>query len=247
MLVSWQSDADAADTKSELSVKSPAAHAATAHHQHPNANAATAADTQSKHPASSAAAYSATAELSENEQIAENLSIPKQTSYAEPQRITSMSQKTIERALPELVEPGWINVTHRASGFEIDLAMNDGGLHLLIEESERRQSFAGRRSQNDEWKEGIISHMLCYETEYRKLSETLSESLPTTIHNPAGLLSRTAEHIRLQPHLSVRTPRPKISSSASFIDETIAGIAMSLASPGVQSSSDSSRSWGDEA
>jgi hypothetical protein len=61
MLVSWQSDADAADTKSELSVKSPAAHAATAHHQHPNANAATAADTQSKHPASSAAAYSATA------------------------------------------------------------------------------------------------------------------------------------------------------------------------------------------
>ena len=51
----------------------------------------------------------------------------------------------------------------------------------------------------------------------------------------------------LQPHLSVRTPRPKIYSSARFIDETIAGIAMSLASPGVQSSSDSSRSWGDEA
>ena len=77
MLVSWQSDADAADTKSEHSVNSPAAYAATAHHQHPNANDATAADTQSKHPASSAAAYSANVELSENEQIAENLTMPK--------------------------------------------------------------------------------------------------------------------------------------------------------------------------
>ena len=80
MLVSWQSDADAADTKSEHPVKSPAAYAATAHHQHHNANAATAADTKSEHPVKSPAAYAATVELSENEQLAETLAIPKRAS-----------------------------------------------------------------------------------------------------------------------------------------------------------------------
>ena len=78
--------------------------------------------------------------------------------------------KTLERTLPEFIEPGWINVTHRGSGFEIGLAINARGLHLLIEERERRQSISGRRSQSDEWKERIISHMLCYETKYRKLA-----------------------------------------------------------------------------
>ena len=185
------------------------------------------------------------------------------TSYAELQRITSMSRKTLERAIPELVDLGWINVTHRGSDIEIGLALNDRGLHLLIEERERRQSFAGRRVHNDEWTErimshlintlaldperaeklpkwqllrskirSIISHMLFYETECRKLAETLTESLPSAIHDPAGLLlSRASEHIRHHPHLSARAPRPKNGSSKRFIDETIAGITKTLAAP----------------
>jgi hypothetical protein len=78
----------------------------------------------------------------------------------------------------------------------------------------------------------MVSHMLCYETESRKLVDALTESLPTVIHDPAGLmLSRAAEHIRRYPHLSARAPRPKNGSSARLIDDTIAGIAKSLTAP----------------
>jgi hypothetical protein len=185
------------------------------------------------------------------------------SSYAELQRITGMSRKTLERALPELSELGWINVTHRGSVIGIDLAMSDRGLDLLLEERERRQSFAGRRAGNDEWTEriiahlvttlalnpeqaerlprwrllrskirSIVSHMLCYETESRKLVDSLTESLPSAIHDPAGLLlSRAAEHIRRYPHLGARAPRPKNGSSARLVDETIASIASSLTGP----------------
>jgi hypothetical protein len=185
------------------------------------------------------------------------------TSYAELQRITGMSRKTLERALPELAELGWLDVTNRGSTIEVGLAMSDRGLDLLLEERERRQSFAGRRERNDEWTERImthlattlaihpdeaarlpkwrllrskvrsmVSHMLCYETESRKLVDALTESLPTVIHDPAGLmLSRAAEHIRRYPHLSARAPRPKNGSSARLIDDTIAGIAKSLTAP----------------
>ncbi len=201
------------------------------------------------------------------------------TSYAELHRITAMSRKTLERALPELAERGWISVTHRGSNIEIGLAMSEHGLDLLLEERERRQSFAGRRATNDEWTDriitrlvttlelhpeqverlpqwrllrakirSIVSHMLCYETESQKLVNTLTESLPTSIQDPAGLLlSRASEHIRLHPHLSARAPRPKNGASTQLIDATIAGIAKSLTAPSVQSSSDSSRSWGDDA
>jgi len=157
--------------------------------------------------------------------------------------------------------------------------MSEQGLDLLLEERERRQSFAGRRATNDEWTDriiahlvdtlelhpeqierlprwrplrakirSIVSHMLCYETESQKLVNTLTESLPTSIQDPAGLLlSRASEHIRLHPHLSARAPRPKNGASTQLIDATIAGIAKSLTAPSVQSSSDSSRSWGDDA
>ena len=184
------------------------------------------------------------------------------TSYAELQRITAMSRKTLERALPELAELGWISVTHRGSNIEIGLAMTEHGLDLLLEERERRQSFAGRRATNDEWTDriitrlvttlelhpeqierlprwrllrakirSIVSHMLCYETESQKLFNTLTESLPTSIQDPAGLLlSRADEHIRLHPHLSARSPRPKKNQTTRLIDETIADLSRSLAS-----------------
>jgi len=185
------------------------------------------------------------------------------TSYAELQRITGMSRKTLERALPELAELGWVDVTHTGSTIGLSLAMRDRGLDLLLEERERRKTFAGRQVHNDEWTErimshlantlalsaetveklprwrllrskirSIVSHMLCYETECRKLVDSLTESLPTSIHDPAGLLlSRAAEHIRRYPHLSARAPRPKNGSSARLIDETIASIAGSLTVP----------------
>jgi DNA-binding GntR family transcriptional regulator len=185
------------------------------------------------------------------------------TSYAELHRITAMSRKTLERALPELAERGWISVTHRGSNIELGLVMSEHGLDLLLEERERRQSFAGRRATNDEWTDriitrlvttlelhpeqverlprwrllrakirSIVSHMLCYETESQKLFNTLTESLPTSIQDPAGmLLSRAGEHIRLHPHLSARAPRPKSGSSARFIHATIADIANSLTPP----------------
>ena len=185
------------------------------------------------------------------------------TSYAELQRITAMSRKTLERALPELAELGWVNLTHSGSAIGLSLAMSDRGLDLLLEERERRTSFAGRQVHNDEWTESImshlvttlalhpehverlprwrllrskirsiVSHMLCYETECRKLVDSLTESLPASIHDPAGLLlSRAAEHIRRYPHLSARAPRPKNGSSSRLIDETIASIAGSLTAP----------------
>ncbi len=185
------------------------------------------------------------------------------TSYAELHRITAMSRKTLERALPELAERGWISVTHQGSTIEIGLAMSEHGLDLFLEERERRKSFAGRRAANDEWTDSIIahlvttlelhpeqverlprwrllrakirsivSHMLCYETESKKLVATLTESLPTSIQDPAGLmLSRACEHLRLHPHLSARAPRPKSGASAQFIEATIANIAESLAVP----------------
>ncbi len=185
------------------------------------------------------------------------------TSYAELQRITAMSRKTLERALPELAELGWVDVTHTGSTIGISLAMRDRGLDLLLEERERRKTFAGRQVHNDEWTErimshlantlalsaetveklpkwrllrskirSIVSHMLCYETECRKLVDSLTESLPASIHDPAGLfLSRAAEHIRRYPHLSARAPRPKNGSSTQLIDETITSIASSLTAP----------------
>jgi len=62
--------------------------------------------------------------------------------------------------------------------------------------------------------------------------DSLTESLPDQIRDPAGLLlARAAEHIRRYPHLSARAPRPKNGSSARLIDETIANIASSLALP----------------
>jgi hypothetical protein len=74
--------------------------------------------------------------------------------------------------------------------------------------------------------------MLCFKTECRKLVDALTESLPTAIHDPAGLLlSRAAEHIRHYPHLSARAPRPKSGSSARLIDDTIADVAKKLAAP----------------
>ena len=82
------------------------------------------------------------------------------TSYAELHRITAMSRKTLERALPELAERGWISVTHRGSNIEIGLAMSEHGLDLLLEERERRQSFAGRRATNDEWTDRIITRLV---------------------------------------------------------------------------------------
>lgn len=183
------------------------------------------------------------------------------TSYAELQRITAMSRKTLERALPELAERGWISVTHQGSKIEIGLAMSEHGLDLFLEERERRKSFAGRRATNDEWTErimvhlittlalhpdhterlpkwrllrakirSIVSHMLCYETESKKLVDTLTESLPKSIQDPAGLLlSRAGEHVRLHPHLSARAPRPKSGASARLIGETIADLSRSLA------------------
>ena len=185
------------------------------------------------------------------------------TSYAELHRITAMSRKTLERALPELAERGWISVTHQGSTIEIGLAMSEHGLDLFLEERERRKSFAGRRAANDEWTDSIIahlvttlelhpeqverlprwrllrakirsivSHMLCYETESKKLVDTLTESLPKSIQDPAGLLlSRAGEHVRLHPHLSARAPRPKSGASARFIDATIDDIAETLAVP----------------
>jgi hypothetical protein len=185
------------------------------------------------------------------------------SSYAELQRITAMSRKTLERALPELAELGWVDVTHTGSTIGLNLTMMDRGLDLLLEERERRKTFAGRQVHNDDWTErimshlantlalspemeeklpkwrllrskirSIVSHMLCYETECRKLVDSLTESLPTSIHDPAGLLlSRAAEHIRRYPHLSARAPHPKSDSSARLINDTIAGIAKSLAAP----------------
>jgi hypothetical protein len=185
------------------------------------------------------------------------------TSYAELQRITGMSRKTLERALPELAELGWVDVTHRGSAIGLSLAMSDRGLDLLLEERERRTSFAGRQVHNDEWTanimshlattlgmtpehaetlpkwgllrskiRSIVSHMLCYETECRKLVDSLTESLPDQIRDPARLLlARAAEHIRRYPHLSARAPSPKNGSSTRLIDETIASIASSLTAP----------------
>lgn len=185
------------------------------------------------------------------------------TSYSELQRITAMSRKTLERALPELAELGWVDVTHTGSTIGISLAMRDRGLDLLLEERERRKTFAGRQVHNDEWTErimshlantlalnpemakklpkwrllrskirSIVSHMLCYETECRKLVDSLTESLPTSIHDPAGLLlSRAAEHIRRYPHLSVRAPRHKTFSSSQLVDATIANLATALSEP----------------
>ena len=185
------------------------------------------------------------------------------TSYAELHRITAMSRKTLERALPELAERGWISVIHQGSTIEIGLAMSEHGLDLFLEERERRKSFAGRRAANDEWTDSIIahlvttlelhpdqverlprwrllrakirsivSHMLCYETESKKLVDTLTESLPKSIQDPAGLLlSRAGEHVQLHPHLSARAPRPKSGASARFIDATIDDIAETLAVP----------------
>jgi DNA-binding MarR family transcriptional regulator len=73
------------------------------------------------------------------------------TSYAELRQVTRMSQKSLERALPELIAGGWVSTERSEGNIYITLRLNDRGLDLLLDERERRRQFAGRREINEQW------------------------------------------------------------------------------------------------
>ena len=73
------------------------------------------------------------------------------TSYAELRQISRMSQKSLERALPELISAGWITTDAENGNIFITLRLSERGLDLLLEERERRRHFAGRREINEQW------------------------------------------------------------------------------------------------
>jgi hypothetical protein len=73
------------------------------------------------------------------------------TSYAELRQVTRMSQKSLERALPELIACGWVSTERAEGNIYITLRLNDRGLDLLLDERERRRQFAGRREINEQW------------------------------------------------------------------------------------------------
>ena len=180
------------------------------------------------------------------------------TSYAELRQITRMSQKSLERALPELISVGWIATDNENGNIFITLQFTDRGLDLLLDERERRRQFAGRREINEQWAtfvfdnavshlgidpdtvrgirkwrtlhakiRSIVSHMTFLQTETRKLLDELTEALPHTMLDPAGLLlSRAAEHIKHRPHLGARSSKvgPTTPSGSSHLDETITNL-----------------------
>lgn len=81
------------------------------------------------------------------------------TSHVELRRVTGMSKKTVERALPELAAAGWIRSSNGAAGeLRLVLVIDERGLDLLLDERDRRKGYAGRRELNDQW----TSHVMTY-------------------------------------------------------------------------------------
>jgi hypothetical protein len=69
--------------------------------------------------------------------------------------------------------------------------------------------------------------MTFLESETRKLLDELTEALPHTMLDPAGLLlSRAAEHIKRRPHLGARSSKvgPTNPSGSTHLDETITNL-----------------------
>ena len=182
------------------------------------------------------------------------------TSYAELCQITRMSQKSLERAIPELERSGWISCSKERGMLIITLQLGDRGLDLLLDERERRQTFRGRREINEQWAtfvfdsvvnyiglnpaqvrgigkwrtlyskiRSMVSHMHFPESEAIKLRDELTESLPSSIQDPAGFfLSRAADYIKRRPYLNARQHQSNSYTSSSSLNETIADLTSKL-------------------
>jgi len=79
------------------------------------------------------------------------------TTYDEMHRISQMAFRTLHRAVKDLKSHGWIKITRENSLMHITLLLDDAGVELLLEERERRASFAGRREMIEEWTRVIYS------------------------------------------------------------------------------------------